>query len=77
MEINELIDKLEAEYDELEVGSLNSNSSFNEIENWGSMHSLILIALADTEYDVVISGNDLKGIDTVQDLFNVIMKKKS
>jgi len=76
MEISELIEKLEVEYDELEAGSLHSNSSFSEIENWGSMHSLILIALADTEYDVVISGSDLKTISTVQDLFDIIQIKK-
>ena len=72
----ELIDKLETEFDEVPKGSIKPDSKFEMIEDWGSMHSLILIALADTDYDVVITGEDLMKINTVQDLFNLLLERQ-
>ena len=76
MKIAELIEKLEDEFDEIPKGSIKPDSEFETIENWGSMHALIIIALADTEYDVTISGADLKKLKTAQDLFDLIQERK-
>lgn len=75
MKIEDLIEKIEFEFEDVPKGFIKPSTEFTAIENWGSMHSLILIALADTEYDVVITGGDLKGLNSVQDLFNLIVKK--
>jgi acyl carrier protein len=76
MDIQELINKLENELDEVEAGSLTPETSIRDVEWWSSMHALVIIALIDTEYDVSISGADLKTIFTVQDIFNIIQEKK-
>jgi len=75
MKIADLIEKLEEEFDEIPKGSIKPDSEFETIENWGSMHALIIIALADTEYDVTISGADLKKLKTTQDLFDLIQER--
>ncbi|TXB64213.1 acyl carrier protein [Vicingus serpentipes] len=76
MGIQDLIKKLENELDEVENGSLTPETSIRDVEWWSSMHALVIIALIDTEYDVAISGADLKTIFTIQDIFNVIQEKK-
>jgi len=70
--VKELIEKLEEEFDEVESGSIKPETEFTDIENWGSMHALIIIALIDMEYDVTLTGQDLKGMKTVMDLFGII-----
>lgn len=75
MKIEDLIEKLEIEFDEVPKGSINPTSEFEAIENWGSMHALIIIALVDTEYEVTITGADLKTMRTVQDLFNIVQER--
>lgn len=77
MKIERLIKKLENEFEDLEKGLLNPNFNFREIEDWSSMHALVIIALIDSEYDVLLNGGDLKGAETVQDLFDMIQKKLS
>lgn len=76
MKINELIEKLDNEFDEVEKGSLNPETTFREMDWWSSMHALIIIALVDVEYNVQVSGNDLKSILTVRDLYDIILQKQ-
>ena len=72
VKIEDLIEKLEEEFEEIEAGSIKPETEFTDIENWGSMHALIIIALIDMEYDVTLTGHDLKKMRTVQDLFGII-----
>ena len=72
MEIKEFIEKLEVEFDYIEKGT-----NFREIDEWSSMHALIIIALIDVDYEVTVGGEDLIKMNTIQDLFNFIKAKRS
>ena len=75
MDLNEFVRKVEAEIEDLEPGSLTANKDYREIEQWSSMYALILIAMIDTEYDVTLSGEDLKQSKTVRDLYKIVKSK--
>lgn len=72
IDINDLIAKIEVEFETLEPGTLKPQSSFRDLKDWNSMHALILIALVDTEYNVTLNGNDLRNLTTVTDLHALI-----
>lgn len=72
MEIKEFIEKLEVEFEEIEEGTLSPATNFREIDEWSSMHALIIIALIDVEYDVTVGGEDLVKMETIQDLFDFV-----
>ena len=67
--------KLEGELDGITPGSLQPNTNYREIPEWSSMHALILIALAETEYSVALTGEDLRKCNTVQDIYDVIKSR--
>ena len=75
MEIQDFIDKLEAEFEDVEKGTLTAQTSYREIQGWDSMHALIIIALIDTEYDVTLTGEDLVKSETIEDIFSIIQQK--
>lgn len=75
--IDEFIKTLEAEFDELEPGTLKPDTKFTDLDEWSSMHSLIIIALIDTEYDVIITGDDLMSIKTVEELYNIVKSRQA
>lgn len=77
MEINNFIKKLEAEFEEIPPGTLQPETHFRTLKDWGSMHALIVIALIDTEYGVTINGEELRSVATVSELFELTRKKKS
>ncbi|MBW6484098.1 MAG: acyl carrier protein [Vicingaceae bacterium] len=74
-DIAAFVKKIENEFDELEKGTLTPQTNYREIENWSSMHALIIIALIDSEFDVLLNGDDLKETQTIQDLFNLVQSK--
>lgn len=74
-DITVFIKKIEAEIDGITPGTLTPGSRFRELPEWSSMHALIIIALAETEYDVSITGEELRGCKTVQDIYNVISSR--
>ncbi len=71
-DISVFIKKIESEIDGLAPGALTPDVNFRDLPEWSSMHALIIIALAETEYDVSISGEDLRGCKNVQDIYNVV-----
>ncbi len=77
MKIEELIAKIEFEIDELTPGTLRPETNLKDTDIWTSMHALILIALIDTEYDVTINGEDLRQINSIQDIYNIIKSRKA
>ncbi|PJA09953.1 MAG: acyl carrier protein [Flavobacteriales bacterium CG_4_10_14_0_2_um_filter_32_8] len=76
-DIAAFIKKIENEFEELPKETLKPETSFRQIDDWSSMHALIIIALIDSEYDVLLSGEDLRTAETIQDLFNIVKTKRS
>ncbi len=75
MDIAEFIQKIETEIEELKPGTLKPETEFTSLEEWSSMHVLILIALIDSDYGVTITGEDLQKCKSVQDLFNIVSER--
>ncbi len=73
--IGEFISTLETEFDELAPGTLKPETKFNDLDEWSSMYSLIIIALIDTEYEVTISGEDLMSISKVEELYEMVKSR--
>jgi len=77
MNIQEFILIIEAEFDEVDKNSLEPSTSFRQMEGWSSMHALILIALVDNHFDVLLTGEELRGLDTIQDLYSLLESKEA
>lgn len=75
MNITDFIKKIETEIDEFEAGTLKPDTDLRKTTAWTSMHALIIIALIDTEYNVTITGEDLRSITSIEDLYNIIQSR--
>lgn len=72
MSIQQLIKIIQDEVDDLDLRHLAPDTVFVELEGWSSLYGLILMALVSTEYNVELSGQQIRTIRTVQDLYNII-----
>lgn len=70
--VEEFTSRVEEEFEILEPGTLFPDTNFRDLDVWDSMHALIMIALVDTEFDVLISGNDLKSANSVRDIYQIV-----
>lgn len=69
--MEEKLMKLEEMLD-LDEGTLNADMELSEIEEWDSIAHLSLIILLDDEYDRKISGNELRALQTVQEILDLM-----
>lgn len=75
MEIKEFIEKFADIFDNTDASAINAKTKFRDLEEWDSLSTLGLIALADEEYGVELAAADIKNAETVEDLFNSIKIK--
>lgn len=74
MEIKDFITKLSDVFEDTDIASLTPETNFRDLDEWSSMSVLSLIALADEEFGVELGAHDIKNAQTIQDLFNIIVK---
>lgn len=75
MTVVEFTRLLEKEFEDIEEGTLIPSMNYREIPEFSSMHALILIALIDSEFDVLLNGEDLRSVNTIEELFNLVTKR--
>jgi acyl carrier protein len=76
MEINEFLGHLAEEFEDLGVFELTPSTILKNIPGWNSMHILLLVSMIDYRYHVLLSGEHLKAVVTVNDLFELVKEKQ-
>jgi acyl carrier protein len=73
--VEEFARQLESEFEEAEPGSITPQTTYRSIKGWSSMHALIIIAFVDANFDILLTGADLKSAETIDDLYTIIKEK--
>jgi acyl carrier protein len=72
----QFIKDFELLFDEVEEGTINMDTIFRDIDEWSSLIALTLIAMVDENYDIKLSGDDIRESITVGDVFFKLEAKK-
>lgn len=75
MEINEFVEKFAEQFDETDASAFTPKTKFRELDEWSSLMGLSIIAMVDDEYDVTLKGDDIRGSETIEDLFNIVANR--
>lgn len=59
-------------FDETDTDTITASTRFKDLEEWSSLLALSVIAMIDEEYDVEFRGDDIRGSNTVEDLYNIV-----
>lgn len=76
MEIEKFVGEFANQFDDTPVESFKSDTIFRETTEWDSLIALSIIALADDEYSVKLTGDDIRSAVTINDIFEIIKAKK-
>lgn len=76
MNESQFIKDFELLFDEVEEGTINMDTIFRDIDEWSSLIALTLIAMVDENYDIKLSGDDIRESITVGDVFFKLEAKK-
>jgi acyl carrier protein len=75
MDINTFIEKMTEQYDDGDGIALAPGSKFKDVKGWSSLIALSVISMIDEEYNVSVSGNDIRSSETIEDLFNMVKSR--
>lgn len=75
MELNDFIKSFAEQFDDTDANEIKSDTKFKELDEWTSLIALSVISMIDEEYGVSVDAEDIRGSETVEDLFNSMKAK--
>ncbi|MDE6637410.1 MAG: acyl carrier protein [Muribaculaceae bacterium] len=75
MELKEFIENFADQFDETDLSEIQEKTKFHELDEWGSLTGLGVIAMVKTSYGKTITGKEIRECVTVEDLFNLVNSK--
>ena len=75
MELNEFIANFADQFDETDASEIQADTESHEIDEWGSLTGMGVIAMVKTVYGKTITGKEIRECVTVEDLFNLVESK--
>jgi acyl carrier protein len=72
MELKDFIVNFAEQFDDIENVELTADTRFRDIEGYTSLVALMIITMVDEEYNVTISGDDMRSVNTIGELYNLV-----
>lgn len=77
MTIEEFVENFANQFDETDANEITAETAYHDLEEWSSMMVLAIIAMANIDYDVTLTGDDIKNSVTVKDLYKIVKSRQS
>lgn len=75
MTLDEFVKKFAAEFDETPVDQFTPSTDFRNLDEWGSLVALSIISMVDEVFAKRITGADIRGAKTIEDLYHIVLAK--
>lgn len=75
MQLNDFVKNFAEQFDETPASNFSPETNFKDLEEWGSLTALSIIAMVDDIYEKRITGADIRSCNTINDLF-ILMESK-
>lgn len=75
MSLEQFIDYFADLLEETDPDAIMATTRFKDLEEWSSLVALSVIAMIDEEYDVEFRGDDIRGSNTIEDLYDIVKSR--
>lgn len=75
MNIQDFIDNFSFAINKKESTVLSCDTNFWDIDEWSSFAALSVMSMIKEEYGIVLRTSDVKGVRTIQELFDVVKER--
>ena len=75
MTLNDFIEAFAEEFEDTELSEFKADTEFKSLDEWSSLTALSIISMVDEQFDKTITGADIRGSKTIEDLYNLVMAK--
>ncbi len=77
MELQDFINKFASQFPDEDPSVFTPDTDFHELDSWTSMTSLSVVVMIFQEYGVEIESLDIRNVDTIEDLYNLVIERMS
>jgi len=77
MDIQEFINHFEDVFEETDIGSLKPETNYRDLDEWSSMTALATMAMVNEYYDVELTADEMRTINTFGALFDIVKSRIS
>lgn len=75
MDLNIFVEKFCEQLENTDISTVNASTDYKALAEWDSLVALSVIAMIDEEFEVVITGSDINGNKTIEDLYNTVQSR--
>jgi acyl carrier protein len=75
MELEDFISSFAEQFDETDPEEITADTEFQDLDEWGSLVAMGIIAFVKTKYGKSITGKEIRSCDTVKELFELVESK--
>jgi acyl carrier protein len=75
MDRNKFLTDFVNQFDDTDASEIQMDTRFHDLDEWGSLVGMSIIAMAKTQYGKTITGKEIRECVTVDDLYNLIASK--
>jgi len=75
MDIQKFVALFAEQFEDTNPSEIKAETKFHELDEWGSLTGMGVIAMVKTEYGKTITGKEIRGCETVKDMYELISAK--
>ena len=75
MDMDEFITKFTACLNHSPTTAIDPETEFKKLDEWSSIFALVVIAMVDSDYNKVLSSDDIRNAKSLADLYHLIQSK--
>jgi acyl carrier protein len=75
MELNDFVKHFAEQFENTAISQFAPETRFRDLEEWDSVHALIIMALVNEKYKVKITPEELKNCQVIAEVFEVVKAK--
>lgn len=76
MTLEDFVQNFASQFEETDANEIKAETKFHDLDEWSSMIVLGVIAMANIDYDVTLTGDDIKNAVTVKDLYDIVSARQ-
>lgn len=69
MQLNEFVSLFSEQFEDTPADQFKPETPFRELDEWDSLVALSVIAMIDDELEKQINGEDIRSVNTIEELF--------
>lgn len=75
MKLKDFIELFAEELEDTSFESITPTTVYRDLDEWSSLTALSIISMVDENFDKRLTGADLRRVQTIEELYNLVLAK--